>query len=292
MWCSTSRFLCADFFARRLHTEPLDMSVSTLSVSTLSELPGSSATSSAISLYAKKTAGFDERLAQTLELLRQAAQVHAGHIVQATSLGAEDMVITDLIARHQLPIAVATLQTGKLHDETLALIPRIQSHYKLAVEVFEPVAEAAIQFVQKNGERAMFESITLRKACCALRKLEPLARMFQGRKAWVTGLRREQSGDRADVPLQETDTQGRIKFNPLANWSWNDVWHYISAHQVPYNALHDAFFPSIGCAPCTRAIAVGEDFRAGRWWWEETGAKECGLHVHPEESPNASILKP
>jgi phosphoadenosine phosphosulfate reductase len=262
---------------------------------TVSALPtngGAAPSSSAISLYARQTAGFDERLGQTLELLRNAAEAHAGHIVQATSLGAEDMVITDLIARHQLPMAIATLQTGKLHDETLALIPRIQSHYKLTVEIFEPVTEATIEFVQKNGERAMFESITLRKACCALRKLEPLARMLQGRQAWVTGLRREQSGDRAEVPLQEADTQGRIKFNPLANWSWNDVWHYISAHQVPYNALHDAFFPSIGCAPCTRAIAVGEDFRAGRWWWEETGAKECGLHVHPEEFSATSILKP
>jgi phosphoadenosine phosphosulfate reductase len=255
-----------------------------MTVSALPTSSGAAPSSSAISLYARQTAGFEERLAQTLELLRQAAQAHPDHIVQATSLGAEDMVITDLIARHQLPIAIATLQTGKLHDETLALIPRIQSHYKLAVEVFEPVTESTIQFVQKHGERAMFESIELRKACCALRKLEPLARMLQGRTAWVTGLRREQSGDRAEVPLQETDAQGRIKFNPLANWSWSDVWHYISAHQVPYNALHDAFFPSIGCAPCTRAIAVGEDFRAGRWWWEETGAKECGLHVHPEAS--------
>jgi phosphoadenosine phosphosulfate reductase len=125
----------------------------------------------------------------------------------------------------------------------------------------------------------MFESVDLRKACCALRKLEPLARMLQGRSAWITGLRREQSQNRAEVPAFEQDGNGRTKFNPLAEWTWGDVWHHIGANGVPYNPLHDQFFPSIGCEPCTRAIALGEDFRAGRWWWESESAKECGLHV-------------
>ncbi len=234
---------------------------------------------SAIALYARATEGFDGRVAHAVAVLQSAASEHAGRIVQATSLGAEDMVVTDLIARHHLGIAVATLDTGKLHDETLALIPRIEERYGLAVERYTPVAESVVQFVKTNGERAMYQSIELRKACCGIRKLEPLARMLAERSAWVTGLRREQSNTRAVVPFSESGDKGRIKINPLADWSWADVWHYIARRDVPYNPLHDQFYPSIGCAPCTRAIAVGEDFRAGRWWWEDENAKECGLHV-------------
>ncbi len=233
----------------------------------------------ATELHARATPGFDERVAQTLTVLRNAARVHAGRIVQATSLGAEDMVLTDLIARHGLPITLATLDTGKLHDETLALIPRIEQHYGLTVQGFRPAETAVVQFVSQHGERAMFDSVELRKGCCGIRKLEPLSRMLEGMGAWVTGLRREQSTQRAEVPPYEVEHTGRVKFNPLAAWSWADVWHYIETHGVPYNALHDQFFPSIGCAPCTRAIALGEDFRAGRWWWEDEAAKECGLHV-------------
>ena len=236
---------------------------------------------SAIELHARATDGFEQRVENALSVLRDAAQAHAGRVVQATSLGAEDMVITDLIARHRVPIALATLDTGKLHAETLALIPRIEQRYGLKVEVFRPVEIAVIHFVKQHGERAMFESIELRKACCGVRKLEPLGRMLEGRSAWVTGLRREQSEHRAVVPFSENEANGRIKFNPLADWSWADVWQYIATREVPYNPLHDRFFPSIGCEPCTRAIALGEDFRAGRWWWEQEGAKECGLHVQP-----------
>jgi phosphoadenosine phosphosulfate reductase len=233
----------------------------------------------AITLYARATAHFEERLAHTVAMLQSAAAEHAGAIVQATSLGAEDMVLTDLIARHQLPIALATLDTGKLHAQTLALIPRIEARYGLTVERHAPPAEDVVHFVRRHGETPMFEGIALRKACCDLRKLQPLARMLSARSAWVTGLRRQQSANRGAVPFSERDAEGRSKFNPLADWSWTDVWHYIATHDVPYNELHDQFFPSIGCEPCTRAIAVGEDFRAGRWWWEEEKAKECGLHV-------------
>ena len=237
---------------------------------------------SAVSLYAHAMPAFDERVAKTLALLRRAAAEHETRIVQATSLGAEDMVITDLIARHKLPIAIGTLQTGMLHAETVGLIRRIESRYGLAVEVFEPVQESVVHFVEQNGDRAMYASIALRKGCCAFRKLEPLARMLEGRSAWVTGMRREQSANRGTVEFTELDDKGRTKLNPLADWSWADVWQYIAQNDVPYNALHDQFYPSIGCAPCTRAIAVGEDFRAGRWWWEDESAKECGLHVHEE----------
>jgi phosphoadenosine phosphosulfate reductase len=241
----------------------------------------------AISLYARAGAQFDERVAHAAAVLQSAAADHAGAIVQATSLGAEDMVLTDLIARHQLPITVATLDTGRLHAQTLALIPRIEARYGLTVERHAPVQEAVLHFVRKHGDEPMFRSIDLRKVCCDLRKLQPLARMLASRSAWVTGLRREQSAHRGAVPFSERDPAGKTKLNPLADWSWNDVWHYIAMHDVPYNELHDQFFPSIGCEPCTRAIAVGEDFRAGRWWWEEEKAKECGLHVAKsnEETP-------
>jgi len=242
----------------------------------------------AIALYARATPGHEQRVADTLAQLQAAAAAHPGDIVQATSLGAEDMVLTDLIARHRLPIAVATLDTGLMHPQTLALIPRQEARYGLRVERHAPAQEPVVHFVRQHGEQAMVRSIELRKACCALRKLQPLAQMLKGRSAWVTGLRREQSANRGSVPVSERGGDGRIKFNPLAEWSWADVWHYIATHGVPYNELHDQFFPSIGCAPCTRAIAVGEDFRAGRWWWENEAAKECGLHVaRPAEESHA-----
>jgi phosphoadenosine phosphosulfate reductase len=247
----------------------------------VSALPWASAAaaSSAIGLYARHTAGFEDRLAATVRLLQQAAEQHPGSVVLANSLGAEDMVLTDLIARHRLPIAIGTLQTGRLHSQTLALIPQIEARYGLTVDLFSPPDEAVVHFVRQHGDKPMFQSIDLRKACCQLRKLEPLGRMLAGRSAWVTGLRAEQSNHRADMPAHEIEANGRAKFNPLVDWTWADIWHYISTYSVPYNELHDQFMPSIGCEPCTRAIAVGEEFRSGRWWWEDEHAKECGLHV-------------
>ena len=165
---------------------------------------------SAIALYARATDGFDARVAHTLALLREAATEHAGRIVQATSLGAEDMVITDLIARHALPIAIGTLETGKLHPQTVALIDHIESRYGLMVEAYRPEQESTLHFVLTHGEDAMFRSLALRKACCGLRKLEPLARMLANRTAWVTGLRREQSDARGEVPLRGLDDAGRV----------------------------------------------------------------------------------
>lgn len=247
-------------------------------ISTISALPGSAASSSAVALYARATEGFETRLLRSRAVLAEAFEAHGKNLLQSSSLGAEDMVITALIAELGLPVTVATLDTGRLHDETLALLPQIESRYGIKVEVFSPTDEQVVRFVRERGENAMYESLALRKECCAIRKLEPLSRMLAGRSAWITGLRREQSANRAEVPFSEPDGQGRSKYNPLAEWSWADVWHFIQTHQVPYNALHDQFMPSIGCAPCTRAIAVGEDFRAGRWWWEDENAKECGLH--------------
>lgn len=236
----------------------------------------------AITLHARRTRGFDARVAHASALLREAAEDHAGRIVQASSLGVEGMVLTDLIARQKLPVVVATLDTGKLHAQTLALIPRIQARYGIEVQVFRPQAEAVVHFVRQNGEDGIFGSVDTRKACCALRKLEPMKRLLEGRSAWITGLRREQSEARGNVPFFEIDAEGREKFYPLADWSEADIWQYIASRDVPYNELHDQFFPSIGCAPCTRAVSAGEDPRAGRWWWEQGGAKECGLHMRPE----------
>jgi phosphoadenosine phosphosulfate reductase len=242
---------------------------------------------SAINLNARASDTFETKLAHTTAVLTSAAAEHGSRIVQATSLGAEDMVITDLIARGHLPISIGTLDTGMLHAQTMGLLAQIESHYGIQVEAMQPQREAVIQFVAKNGERAMYESIDLRKACCAIRKLEPLGRLLEGKTAWITGLRREQSENRAEVPYSEREANGRIKLNPLADWTWGDVWHYIATNNVPYNPLHDQFFPSIGCAPCTRAISLGEDFRAGRWWWEAEAAKECGLHVKHAEGATA-----
>jgi phosphoadenosine phosphosulfate reductase len=236
---------------------------------------------SAIDLHARPSAGFEAKLAETQSLLRRAATEFAP-VTQASSLGAEDVVITHLINSLSLDIPVFVLDTGMLHDETLALLERTRANSRTAVDVYRPSRESVVHFVRREGKDAMYRSIELRKACCEMRKVEPLERALAGKRAWITGLRREQSSARADVPLVDTRDKAstqRIKLNPLADWTWGDVWHYIKLHGVDYNPLHDKFYPSIGCVPCTRAISLGEDFRAGRWWWEDEAAKECGLHV-------------
>ena len=236
----------------------------------------------AIALHNKPSDDYTAKVAETLALLQQGVN-EMSPVTQASSLGAEDVVITHLINQHALNIPVFVLETGALHRETLALLERTQAYAKVPVNVYRPKTHKVIGFIQQHGQDAMYESIELRKACCQVRKLEPLAEALKGQRAWVTGLRREQSSNRADVPLIDlTDeiTKGQVKLNPLANWTWGDVWHYIAVNQVDYNPLHDQFFPSIGCAPCTRAISLGEEFRAGRWWWENEAAKECGLHAH------------
>lgn len=240
---------------------------------------------SAIDLHARPAADFAAKLATTEALLKRAAADYQP-LTQASSLGAEDTVITHLINRLELDIPVFVLETGKLHPETLALLERTQATSRAPVTVYRPVEEAVIEFVRREGDEAMYRSIALRKNCCHIRKVEPLARALAGKRAWITGLRREQSAARAEVPLQddaEVANGGLVKFNPLADWTWGDVWHYIATQGVDYHPLHDQFYPSIGCAPCTRAISLGEDFRAGRWWWEDETAKECGLHVKEDK---------
>jgi len=244
---------------------------------------------SAIERNAARSSDYILKLAEAQAVLSQAAAQFAGTdgrpatVTQASSLGAEDVVISHLINSLKLDIPVFVLETGALHQETLDLLARFQTSSRAAVTVYKPVTESVVQFVAREGKDAMYKSITLRKACCGIRKMEPLERALKGKDAWITGLRREQSGARADVPLVDT-SEPRTKINPLSNWTWGDVWHYIRENNVDYNPLHDQFFPSIGCEPCTRAIAMGEDFRAGRWWWEDEAAKECGLHVKHEEA--------
>jgi phosphoadenosine phosphosulfate reductase len=241
---------------------------------------------SALTLHARPSKDFDSRLAETCALLREvvaryprASGDKSPAVVQASSLGAEDMVITHLLETLQLDAGIFVLQTGLLHPETNHVLDRLLATSRLPVNVYHPHADALVQFVAREGDQAMYKSIALRKACCGIRKMEPLRRALAGKKAWITGLRREQSGARAEVPHRDHTDPAITKINPLAAWSWGDVWHYIALHQVAYNPLHDQFYPSIGCAPCTRAISLGEDFRAGRWWWEDEAAKECGLHV-------------
>ncbi len=217
-------------------------------------------------------------------LLAQIASAYAPAIL-TTSFGAEDMVLFDLIANKKYgdplkAIAIATLDTGRLPEETYQVWQQSVERYGRKVEPYFPEAQAVEQYVRINGINAFYESVAQRKDCCHMRKVEPLKRALAGKKGWITGLRRAQAVTRKDLPVSEYDTDyGLEKFNPLADWSEEDVWNYIRANEVPYNALHDKGYPSIGCAPCTRAIQPGEDVRAGRWWWENADSKECGLHV-------------
>jgi phosphoadenosine phosphosulfate reductase len=192
------------------------------------------------------------------------------------------MVLTDLVAKHAPGISIFSLDTGRLNPETYDLLAKVQETYggKVKLKVFYPQPDVLQQYVEANGINAFYNSVELRKACCSIRKVEPLKRALTGNKAWVTGMRRSQAVTRADMPVEEYDADhGLTKFNPLADWTEKEVWEYIRTQGVPYNALHDKHYPSIGCAPCTRAISVGEDVRAGRWWWEDESGKECGLHV-------------
>ena len=200
--------------------------------------------------------------------------------VFANSLGAEDMVLTDLIVKSGLPIEIFSLDTGRLPPETYDLMAAVQKHYDLKLNIYFPQASTVEDYVRSHGINAFYESVDLRKGCCHMRKVEPLQRALAGKKAWITGLRAQQATTRSGLPTSEYDEGNKLeKFNPLADWSEKEVWTYIKQHATPYNALHDKFYPSIGCAPCTRAISLGEDVRSGRWWWEEPASKECGLHV-------------
>ncbi|KWZ40994.1 phosphoadenosine phosphosulfate reductase [Burkholderia savannae] len=212
-------------------------------------------------------------------LLAQIAERHP-KVKFASSLAAEDMLVTHAILSKGVAIGVFSLNTGRLHAETLDMIERVRERYGYEIEQFHPRQDAVDAYVADHGLNAFYESVELRKACCNIRKVEPLNRALADVDAWVTGQRREQSVTRAELHEQEQDdARGIAKYNPLADWTESDVWAYLTAFDVPVNPLHARGYPSIGCEPCTRAIRPGEDSRAGRWWWESRDTKECGLHI-------------
>jgi phosphoadenosine phosphosulfate reductase len=214
----------------------------------------------------------------TLMLLRQAVNDY-GKVVYANSLGAEAMVLTDLIWTHVPQIDIVSVDTGRLPEETLGLLERLERRYNRRIKVYYPDARLIEGYVRENGINGFYNSLGQRLSCCEIRKVEPFKRAVAGYAAWVTGLRREQSETRRSTLPIERDAQAGIpKVSPMLDWTEAQIWTYIQAHQLYYSPLHDRGYPSIGCAPCTRAIEPGQDHRAGRWWWEQPDSRECGLH--------------
>ena len=220
------------------------------------------------------------------EILAWAFEAYHPRIALACSFQAEESVLIDMMHRLRgADFRIFTLDTGRLNQETYDCMDAIRERYGIQVDVFFPDATRVEQMVRANGLNLFYKSVESRKLCCGIRKVEPLSRALRDLRAWITGLRREQAVTRADVRTVEVDKDhgGIVKINPLVDWSHKQVWDYIRENNLPYNKLHDSGYPSIGCAPCTRAIQPGEDIRAGRWWWENPESKECGLHVHIEE---------
>jgi len=225
---------------------------------------------------------YPERVERARRLLASIEKNHSPTAL-ASSFGAEDMVVLDLIARDGLAISIFTLDTGRLPQATYDLIDVVRDRYGLQIDVFAPWPDSVEAYVQEHGADGFYESVEQRVSCCNVRKVEPLRRALAGKRGWITGLRRDQAASRSAVSEAEHDpVHGKWKFSPLTDWTHEDVWQYLRENQVPYNRLHDRGYPSIGCDPCTRAVRPGEHPRAGRWWWEQEGArKECGLHAIP-----------
>lgn len=224
-----------------------------------------------------------------LDTLLAAIAARHPRVKFASSLAAEDMLVTHAILSKGVSIGIFSLNTGRLHAETLGMIDRVRERYGYEIEQFHPLQDAVDGYVAQHGLNAFYESVDLRKRCCEIRKVEPLNRALSGIDAWVTGQRREQSVTRAELHEEEQDAaRGIAKYNPLADWTEADVWAYLKAFDVPVNPLHARGYPSIGCEPCTRAIRPGEDSRAGRWWWESRDTKECGLHISITPIPAAA----
>ena len=266
-----------DSFELRDDQNPLDAvrALKTFSVAYSSTALGAGA------IEAPQRAEQGARVALLERALTRIANQHE-NVALASSLSAEDMVITDVIARLNLPITIFTLDTGRLHEETRALIDVVKAHYGLELEVYHPDKAEIGAFIAAHGRDGFYEGVAQRKLCCAIRKVAPLARALKERSAWITGQRRDQATSRADLREHEFDAERQIpKFNPLAGWSWEDVLDYGRAFEIPMNALYARGYVSIGCEPCTKAIRPGEDPRAGRWWWENQDSKECGLHTTP-----------
>lgn len=215
-----------------------------------------------------------------VEAIAFLAQQFPGEITFSTSFGWEDQVITDMIFANDLPVKVFTLETGRLFPETYYVWNRTLENYSKPIHAYYPDTEALEEMVMKKGPSSFYESVENRKECCHIRKIVPLKRALAGNKCWITGIRAEQSLNRTDMSNLEWDEQNQlIKFHPIFYWGLDEIKAYIKKNNIVYNTLHDKGFPSIGCAPCTRAVQPGEDFRAGRWWWEDQSKKECGLHA-------------
>ncbi|MBP7172760.1 MAG: phosphoadenylyl-sulfate reductase [Cloacibacterium sp.] len=213
------------------------------------------------------------------DVLSFLAEKFGDKVVFSSSFGMEDQVITHYILHHQLPIRIFTLDTGRIFEETYKTWENTNVRYHTKIQAYYPHAQSVEDLVRENGPNCFYDSTELRKKCCYIRKVEPLNRALEGKEIWITGLRAQQSSARENLEKIEWDeTNHIIKFHPLLHWSLEEVKEFIKTNQIPYNHLHDKGFVSIGCAPCTRAIKEGEDFRAGRWWWEDQSKKECGLH--------------
>jgi phosphoadenosine phosphosulfate reductase len=224
------------------------------------------------------TPELENKAAAVGALLRRALAQY-GRLVYANSLGAEAMVLTDIIWTHLPQIDVFSIDTGRLHEETYELLERLERRYGRSVRILYPDAAALERLVARQGMNGFYHSIEARLECCRVRKVEPFRRAIAGYPAWITGVRREQSAGRAHGrPIEWDSEYGLYKVSPLLEWSEAEIWRYIRLHRLPYNPLHDREFPSIGCSPCTRAIQPGESRRAGRWWWERAESRECGLH--------------
>jgi phosphoadenosine phosphosulfate reductase len=219
------------------------------------------------------------RTSSVEEALTKATELFPGRVRFSSSLGQEDQVLTDIIGRHQIPVNIFTIDTGRLFNEAYETLEKTRARYKVNIDVFFPLSESVQQMVNEHGVNLFYDSIKNRQSCCHVRKVEPLNRALQNTDVWITGLRAAQTDHRKDIPVVEWLADKKIyKINPLLHWAFDEVLNYISAFSVPYNPLHDQGFTSIGCAPCTRAVEPGEDPRAGRWWWE-ISQKECGLHL-------------
>ena len=219
------------------------------------------------------------KIERVVEVLQQAISDFSP-VCFANSLGAEDMVLTDIIARNGLDVSMFSLDTGRLPQETYDLMQAVRKHYAISLQVYFPDNARVEEYVVQRGINGFYDSLENRKGCCFVRKVEPLRRALVGYGAWITGMRRDQAVTRGTLKISAYDADfGLQKFNPLLDWTNKEVWTYIRQQDVPYNKLHDQFYPSLGCAPCTRSISPGEDIRAGRWWWEHPENKECGLHV-------------
>lgn len=215
------------------------------------------------------------------EALKWLAENFSGKVVFSSSFSYEDQAISHLILHGNLPIDIFTLDTGRIFPETYSVWRSTNERYNTHIKAFYPQALAVETLLSEKGPQSFYESLENRKECCFIRKVEPLKRALKGQEIWITGLRAEHSPDRQDIPQVEYDASNNIiKYHPILHWSFDQVKAFIREHNIPYNPLHDKGFVSIGCQPCTRAIREGEDFRAGRWWWEDAAKKECGLHVH------------